>query len=104
MSLRDVLEADQDFQVGLAAAAEVDPANVLARESCLYKAAEALKRENSVLDSLSDVRLFDTVLNDVQWKQAIMDSLPLGAGSDHLRAIHVLVRTRPFLSDLNSLV
>jgi hypothetical protein len=103
MSVRDVLEADQDFQVGLAAAAEVDPENVIAREACLAKAVQALQREHSLISALSDLRLFEVVMNDVQWKQAIMESLPLGVGGDHLKAIHVLVKCRPFLSDLSLL-
>lgn len=98
-SLQELFETDQEFQIGFRASAEV-ASDQIAREECFVKAARALDREEQLLESI-DPKFFDIVLQDVAWKHAIMDSIPIDPSDDQLRAIHVLVKSRPFLSQLN---
>lgn len=98
-SLQELFETDQEFQIGFRASAEV-ASNLIAREDCFLKAANALDREEYLLGSI-DPKIFNIVLQDVAWKHAIMESIPINASEDQLRAIYVLVKSRPFLSQLN---
>jgi hypothetical protein len=102
MSLRDLYEADLEFLVGLSAASQVDPSNVVGREECLRKSVLALERERELLSRIGDVRWFEPVLSDIEWKESIIRGLPFPPSPDQLRALSVLVKARPFLSDIPS--
>jgi hypothetical protein len=97
-SPESVLKADEEFQIGLRAASEV-ASDIRAREECLMRAVEALDREESLLSTI-DVNMFEIVMSDIQWKNALIDSIPPDVSEDQLRAMHVLVKTRPFISDI----
>ncbi len=98
MSVRDLLDCDNEFQVGLQAAAQVWT-NVRAREECLLKCRSAIEREKDILKSLQKIESFDSVLSDIQWKESLLDNLPLEATEDQLRTLIVLVKCQPFISD-----
>ena len=95
-----LLKADEEFQVGLRAASEV-ASDLRAREECLMRVVEALDREESLLSTV-DQKFFEIVMSDIQWKNALIDSIPPNVSEDQLRAMHVLVKTRPFISDIFS--
>ena len=100
MSVRDLLECDSQFQVGLQAASQV-LSNVKAREECLRKCRIAIDLEKILVKNLTNIENFDTVLSDIQWKETLLDSLPLEPSEDQFRAVLVLVKCQPFLASLS---
>lgn len=94
---------DSEMQVALRAALEVceEPVKL---EECLVQVNAAIQKEEAFLEALYRDRAPSGVISvveaDVQWKKEIMKDIPIGVTADQLRAIHVLVKSRPFLKDL----
>ena len=103
-SLRAEIEAtDNDMVVALLAASQ--SATIISElEECLVRARRALTAEESTLESeyrdRSSPHIIQVLENDVSWKSELLDTIPLGATADQLRAVAVLVKSRPFLQDL----
>ena len=99
--MRDLVECDNEFQVGLLAASQV-LSDVRAREECLLKCRQAIEREKLILKSLTRIQNFESVISDIQWKETLLDTLPLEPTEDQFRALNVLVKCQPFLSSIFS--
>ena len=102
--MEQVEAADEALVVSLLAAAQV-ASKIDQLEECLLAARAALKNEEIILNMLyadqADYELTTILQNDITWKTALLDSIPLGPSPDQLRAITVLLKTRPFLGHAN---
>ena len=104
---RHILEADEELQIALRAAIDV-VANIPELERCLQKCIEAIAKEKFALTQLyrhvagDNSHTINAVENDVQWKEALMQELPLGPSQDAVRALYTLVKARPYLSEIHS--
>lgn len=98
-SVRGLMQCDADFRAGLEAAAQV-LTNVCAREECLRKCREAIENEKQLV--VLDADHFDTILSDIQWKETLLKNLPLDPTEEQYRAIIVLVKCQPFLSQIQT--
>lgn len=104
---RHIIEADEELQVALRAAMEV-VSNIPELESCLHKCIQAIAKEKFALTELyrqlshENARIINAVENDVQWKESLMQELPLGPSHDMLHATYVLIKARPYLSEIHT--
>lgn len=103
---RHILEADEEMQVAIRAAIEV-VTNIPELERCLQKAIEAIAKEKFALTEIyrhvagDNARIINAVENDVQWKETLMEQLPIGPSQDMLRALFTLLKTRPYLGEIH---
>ena len=101
--VRAALDADEEFQVGLRAAMEFSVNQRVAEyERCMMKAVNALENEKLIVTEFDcgDSKMIDAIESDIQWKQSILNDLPLAPTGEQLKAIITLVKARPFLSSL----
>lgn len=97
------IRLDQDMQVGLRAAAQIlekDDGSRAEMNECLSLVMKALDKLEALLEESLDDQIAKVLEADFVWKTALLESITPTVSADQLRAIFVLVKARPYLSDL----
>jgi hypothetical protein len=101
------IAADDGIQIALKAAIEClnPPPSIAAYEECMKRVWDEIEKVDKMLGgvTLHDSEALKIVESDLQWKRIMFSSLPIGVSQEQLRGVLALVKSRPFLADLDSI-